>query len=193
MPLAKLLARGFAITFVLASGFIKISVLLFYRRLTAPIVRVVWAIYFALGFTTLVSAGLILYMAIVCSIQPVVTCQNNSVATLAAGIFSVVSDVYSIVLPIAVTWSLNLPFWKRVGLGALFSCGLVIVVVSSLRTYYLWRKFRPCPLITRVEQRPALTPRSLLATQTPHKSQTRCPKSSGASWQASWKCRSESL
>ena len=72
-------------------------------------------------------------------------------ATLSAGIFAIVPDLYSVILPIAVVWSLHLPFWKRVGLGALFSCGLVIVAVSALRTYYLWRKCCPYSLIMRVE------------------------------------------
>lgn len=126
---------------LVSSGAIKVSVLLFYRRMVVDTLARRWklAIYFALAFHALYLIGTVLTMLLVC--QPLdaywksydftwhhpYTCVDATTLNPVAGTLSVVSDVYSVVLPsiILSQYKLDLPRRQRVGLNVIFATGLL--------------------------------------------------------------------
>ena len=50
-------------------------------------------------------------------------CQQNPAIILSVGIMNVVSDIYLLVLPLPVIWSLQLPTIKKLGISAIFLTG----------------------------------------------------------------------
>ena len=66
------------------------------------------------------------------------TCVDTTVVNLLAGIFSVLSDVYSVVLPLLMTRHFSLAAGQKWALNFIFSLGLLIVGASAARTYFLY-------------------------------------------------------
>ena len=126
---------------LIATGAIKISVLLFYRRMVVDTLARRWkfAIYLALGFHALYLAGTLLAMLLVC--RPLraywmsydfdwhepYTCVDTTSLNPVIGVLSVVSDVYSLALPsiILSNYQLDLPRKQKTGLNLIFATGLL--------------------------------------------------------------------
>jgi hypothetical protein len=51
-----------------------------------------------------------------------------------AGVLAVVSDCYSLVLPLAMIWPLDIPRRQKLALNLVFSFGVVVVAAASMRT-----------------------------------------------------------
>ncbi|KAM3417077.1 hypothetical protein BST61_g8653 [Cercospora zeina] len=141
------------LAFLLCSCFTKVSVLMFYRRLVDLTVSKywIWTVMCAISFTIAYSLAFILLLIFNCSPTEAYwksfnpswtveyTCVDTTVVNLLAGIMSVVSDLYSVILPCLMTRHLRLPTAQRVGLLLVFSLGLLAVLASSVRTYWLYK------------------------------------------------------
>lgn len=46
---------------------------------------------------------------------------------------NVVTDIYLISIPVPMLWQTTMKTWKKVGLGILFSGGLLIIVFATVR------------------------------------------------------------
>lgn len=137
--------------FLLGTACTKISILLVYRKISSGsrslwFIRLTWA---AIGFTIIYTASLALELMLVCRPLPAYwnsyspsyagkyKCGNERVPIVFSAAASVVSDIYSSVLPMLLTARLALTVRQRVGLYTLFSAGLLTAGVGCARLYFL--------------------------------------------------------
>lgn len=66
-------------------------------------------------------------------------CFDDAVIILIGGILVVVADFSTMLLPLPVVLSINLPIRKRISVAILLSLGIVVTIVSITRTIYLWK------------------------------------------------------
>lgn len=140
--------------YVVAITLIKISVLLFYRRLSVKFSRgflVATWIGIAYNILYFVSFGLgllLLYDPIYAywkSFDPVWAATHHfhagaeGVALPASAAFSVLGDLYSTLLPLILVYNLDLPIRQKVALYVLFALGFMAVAAGLVRTVLLYR------------------------------------------------------
>lgn len=145
-------------TFCVASGFIKVSILLFYRRLSSRVVSNTfrWTTWISIGF--IVAYSIALTLAPILGCQPIsafwdqvdarkilkgyrYTCFDEGADVLVASIISVVQDFITALLPTFLYWNLQVPFRQKVALFGIFAIGYGVVALGGLRVYYTWRTF----------------------------------------------------
>ncbi|EME85077.1 uncharacterized protein MYCFIDRAFT_121253, partial [Pseudocercospora fijiensis CIRAD86] len=124
---------------------LKISVLLFYRRIVEHTSSKywIWAVIAAICFTVAYSLAFILTLVFNCSpteaywkaFDPSYThphsCVNTTIVNLLAGIMAAISDLYSVVLPCMMTRHIQLPRPQKIALYVIFSLGLLVVACSG--------------------------------------------------------------
>lgn len=151
------------LAFLICSCFTKVSVLMFYRRLVDHTVSKywIWTVICAISFTISYSLAFILVLIFNCSPTEAYwkafnpswtaqyTCVDTTIVNLLAGIMSIISDLYSVILPCLMTRHLLLPKAQKLGLFFVFSLGLLAVVASSVRTYWLVRVITTPVLLNR--------------------------------------------
>lgn len=138
--------------YIAATCCIKISVLLFYRRLSVKFSRFFMiATWIGIIANLIYVVAFILVLLLLC--RPVYaywmsfdlawasthqfTCGGEYIALpLSAGI-SVIMDFYTASLPMFLIWNLSLPKRQKIGLYALFACGFLVVVAGIVRTILL--------------------------------------------------------
>lgn len=136
--------------FLPGTGCIKISVLLFYRRLVQGTYRPLWrwATWAAIACTVIYNTVFFFTLVFNCtpvdaywkSSDPVWSathdwsCYDSKASNYLVGSFAVVSDVYALFLPWAMTWNLEMPRKQKFGLNAVFSVSIVSIVAAGLRT-----------------------------------------------------------
>lgn len=146
------------ILFVVTTGLIKVSILLFFRRLGAR------GVSNAFRITTWVAIGLTIASSIAFFISPFVTCRpmssywkqsdvinialgvkfncaNEGAAVTAAGVVSTVQDVITALLPNWIYWKAQMPFRKKAELMAIFATAYGVAAFGALRTYGTWVLF----------------------------------------------------
>ena len=141
--------------FVVGTGLLKISVLLFYRRIVSGTFkrRWKWAVWAAIGFTAAYSLALVLTLCLNC--EPIQAywkvldpdwvqqnpfkCHDTSALNPLAGSLTIFSDIYSVTLPCLMCRKLSIPFRQKVALNAIFCTGLIVVFASGMRTWALIR------------------------------------------------------
>ena len=144
--------------FCVATGLIKVSILLFYRRLSARVVSR------AFLWTTRISIGYIIAYSIALSVAPIVGCQpisafwdqvdiikvlqgyeyhcfDEAADVFAASIISASQDLITAVLPTFLYWNLQIPFRQKLALFGIFAIGYGVVALGALRAYYSWQTF----------------------------------------------------
>lgn len=141
------------LSFLASTSFTKISVLLFYRRLVKGTYNRVWR-YMTIGaiiFTALYGSGFIISLVVNCSpteaywraYDPYYTtdwhCTDTTYLNPIAGALSVVSDIYSVILPMAIVRNFDIARRKKLALYAVFSLGLLGAAAGCVRAYYLTR------------------------------------------------------
>ncbi|KAL7272301.1 hypothetical protein RUND412_004893 [Rhizina undulata] len=129
---------------------IKISLLLFYRRLTitGPVMHKV--IKWMIATQVLCGVGTIFGLAFICSplqgwwnldVQKSITnCPNYSQTTaiyITLRTISVLSDIIILLMPVSMVWKLDLPVKQKLGLAGLFTLGMLACVAAILRLTYL--------------------------------------------------------
>lgn len=139
------------IAFLLSTCCTKVSILLFYRRLTegtyskkwkrATIAAIVFTIVFCLTFLLVLCLQCrpteAYWMSVNFTYTKNYTCSNTKMLNPISGALSVVSDLYSVVLPMAMTRHFDIDRRKKIALNAVFSLGLLVVTAGAIRTYYL--------------------------------------------------------
>ena len=139
------------IAFLISTCCTKVSILLFYRRLTegtynkkwkwATIAAIVFTVVFCIGF------GLVLclqcrpteayWRSLTFTYTDNYKCADTKILNPISGALSVVSDFYSVLLPMAMTRHFDIDRRKKIALNAVFSLGLLVVAAGAIRTWYL--------------------------------------------------------
>lgn len=137
-------------SYLLCSCLCRISVLLFYRRLTDGLRSRKWKMLVlgAITFTACWTLAFIIALFLNCrpfeaywkafdfTWHKEFTCTDTSVINALSGVFAVGSDLYAVLLPYCITWKLQMPRRQKLALHGIFSIGLVVVAASAVRTYY---------------------------------------------------------
>lgn len=131
--------------YTVALGFVKSSILVFYRRLD-PRRLTKWAIYVLLSFAASLSITTFFFLAFVCTPPSLFwnlaakqaypeRCLSQSTQQIffnLNGICNILQDISIYLLPIPMIWSLHMPLRQKFALGALLSIGLVAVAGKKL-------------------------------------------------------------
>lgn len=139
------------IAFLISTCCTKVSILLFYRRLTEGTYnkKWKWATIVAIVFTVVFCLAFMLVLIFQCrpteaywkSLTFTYTenfqCSNTKILNPISGSLSVVSDFYSVLLPMAMTRHFDIDRRKKIALNAVFSLGLLVVAAGAIRTYFL--------------------------------------------------------
>jgi hypothetical protein len=150
VPLA-FMGWGAEVTYLASTGCTKCSILFFYRRLTKGSYNMRWkyAIITAITFTALYSLAFILMLIFSCSpteaywksfnpyYQEKFHCIESKYSNVLSGAMSVLSDLYSVLLPCIMLHNFDAPRRQKIALNIIFSLGLLVVAAGSVRTYYL--------------------------------------------------------
>lgn len=134
--------------FLTGTCLIRISILLFYRRMVKGTFkrRWTWSVWVAIGVTVAWTLAFDIMLLTTCN--PVEanwkvfdstyttdwTCADTRSSSFAAGVLAVMSDCYALVLPWAMIWPLDMPRRQKIALNFVFSFGIVVVVAAGLRT-----------------------------------------------------------
>lgn len=158
VPLTKfestaLMAWLSELAFLVSTCSTKVSVLLFFRRLTAGTYskRWRWATIAAIVFTICYFFAFL--FALIFNCRPTEAywkafsfdytekyhCTNTKFLNPVSGALSVFSDFYSVILPVGMLRHFETDRRKKLALNAVFSLGLLVVAAGSVRTYYLAR------------------------------------------------------
>jgi hypothetical protein len=144
--------------YCVTSGLIKISILLFYRRLSSRVVSKTFR------WVTWGTIGMIVAYTIALTIAPIVGCQpfsaywdqvdvikrlqgykyhcfDEGADLVAATIISAVQDLVTAVLPTLLYWNLRIPIRQKIALFGIFSLGYGVVALGAMRAYYAYRTY----------------------------------------------------
>lgn len=143
-------------TFCLASGLIKISILLFYRRLSSRVVsnRFRWATWITIAF--IASSSIALALVPIFGCDPISAfwdqanaqlllggykyrCFNEGADVFTASVISTVQDLITAVLPTFLYWNLRIPIRQKVALFGIFAIGYGVAALGAMRAYYSWQ------------------------------------------------------
>ncbi|KAF9700510.1 hypothetical protein EKO04_001498 [Ascochyta lentis] len=144
--------------FSLASGLIKISVLLFYRRLgsraVSPAFRWTLRITIAvIGIYTIVFVSITMFMCTPISafwnqinMKLLLTgykyrCANEGAEIVANGIISTIQDVVVASLPAVLCWNLQMRTRQKIALYSVFAVSYSAAALGTLRTITSYRSF----------------------------------------------------
>lgn len=144
--------------YTLTSGLIKLSILLFYRRLSSRAVSPAfhWTMRISIFVIGAYSITFVLIPIFMC--RPIsafwdqvdfaklargyeYTCINEGVDVVAHGIISTVQDLVVAFLPTMLCWNLQMPLRQRIALYSIFALGYTSVALGAMRTYQGYRLF----------------------------------------------------
>ncbi|KAH9826755.1 hypothetical protein Tdes44962_MAKER03298 [Teratosphaeria destructans] len=139
------------LSFLVSTCCTKVSVLLFYRRLTQGTISKRWkyAIVGAIVFTVLYGLAFVLSLIFTCSPTASYwkafsgtytvdyTCTDTTALNPLSGALSMFSDLYAVLLPMSMLRHFDAPRRQKVALNVIFSLGLLVVAAAAARTYYL--------------------------------------------------------
>ncbi|KAK7185673.1 integral membrane protein [Paraphaeosphaeria sporulosa] len=144
--------------FCVASGLIKVSILLFYKRLGSRAVSNTyrWAIKLTIAFITAYSIAFALVPIFGC--QPISAfwdqvdiiktamgyeykCFNEGADVFSACIISTAQDLLTAILPTFLYWKLQIPIRQKIALFGIFAIGYGVVAIGALRSYFSWQIF----------------------------------------------------
>lgn len=146
------------VLFVVVTGLVKVSILLFFRRLGSRGVSktfriVTWA---AIGFTVASTIAFFISPFVGCrpisayweqsSVENIIlgkkfNCNEEGAAITAAGVVSTVQDVITAFLPNFIYWKAQIPLRQKIALMAIFATAYAVAAFGALRTYSTWVLF----------------------------------------------------
>ncbi|KAG9189347.1 hypothetical protein G6011_06215 [Alternaria panax] len=145
--------------YVISGGMIKISILLFYRRLHARSITRIFRIatWTSIIAIVLFSIAFLLVTFTACSPFSAFWDQfdvakqlagysyhcwvDEYADLLAASIINAVQDAIAAFLPTLLYWNLQIPRRQKIALGAIFALGYLVCIVAAVRSYYVYRIF----------------------------------------------------
>jgi hypothetical protein len=133
---------------------VKVSILLFFRRTVKDLFERRWQIAIWAGVAFTVTYVFIFSVILISGFNCVAYltkglrtgmshghvdfCLNTSRSVLAAGILSVISHTYAILLPWAITRRLSLPIGQKYAMNVVFLCSTIIIIIAAcFRTHDL--------------------------------------------------------
>ncbi|RMZ86172.1 hypothetical protein DV737_g98, partial [Chaetothyriales sp. CBS 132003] len=160
IPPAKLRGSRLNIWFsqwcqVISTSAIKISALLFYRRISVTFSRnFVIATWVGIVYNVLYAVAFCIVLLSICTPisaywnsfsgtwvenHPNHRCGAENIELPLSGVLSVIADLYSALLPMSVILKLGLPPREKLSLYALFSMAFLAVAAGIARTVVLWK------------------------------------------------------
>jgi hypothetical protein len=146
------------VLFVVATGLVKVSILLFFRRLGSRGVSKAFRIttWVAIGFT--IASTIAFFISPFAGCRPLsayweqsdVTkilqgvkfdCNNEGAAVTSAGVISTVQDLITALLPNFIYWKAQIPFRQKAALMAIFATAYGVAAFGALRTHATWVLF----------------------------------------------------
>ncbi|KAH6644585.1 hypothetical protein C7974DRAFT_408257 [Boeremia exigua] len=139
------------ISYMICTTLIKVSILFFYRRITASLtITFVYWVWGSIVFCLLYGITFIFLIAFTCNptegffylfdsawrSQHEVTCRDEGVIIVAVAAISTFQDFVIALLPVFLIWKLQIPRTQKLALCGLFGLGLVTCVCGIMRTYY---------------------------------------------------------
>ncbi len=139
------------LNYLVSTTFIKISILMFYRRITGSLTHTF--VYMVWGSIVLcVIYGLVYILLIVFMCTPVagyfymfdlvwrssheMYCRNEGAIVVSCAIMSTVQDLVICMLPVLLIWNLQIAQRQKIALCGIFGLGLVTCVCGIMRSYY---------------------------------------------------------
>lgn len=139
-----------------STGVVKISVLLFYRRLSVSFSKAfLWATWIGIIYNIIQLVAFSLALLLVClpieaywksfdlkwalQHQDQYKCQNEGIGLTASAVFSVIGDFYAALLPSLLVARLKLPQRQKWAVAGLFSIGYLVVGMGIARAVLLHR------------------------------------------------------
>ncbi|PHH63444.1 hypothetical protein CDD81_5823 [Ophiocordyceps australis] len=126
--------------FMLLSGFVKLAILFSYRHFLSPAAKTRHLVNYGIALICCFHTGL--YFASLFACRPITAiwdantkghCFPLSIIPYASAVSSCVMDLYVLLLPLPVVWSLNLSFTWKLRILAVFNLGLMACVASIIR------------------------------------------------------------
>jgi hypothetical protein len=128
--------------FLLSTGFTKLSVLLFYRRVVSGTYsrRFELALWGAMAFVLAVTVTFLILMCTMCKPLEAIwrmydptymrhfSCfpaDKQKYTSTTSGALSVFTDFYSVLLPATLLWRIQINRWQKIGLVFIFSTGFL--------------------------------------------------------------------
>jgi hypothetical protein len=142
--------------YIVAGGMIKISILLFYRRLDSRSITKSFRVATWINIVAIAIFCTAFVVTLFLSCDPWTAfwdqydltrsikfhCRVDEGADLiSASIISAVQDAIAAFLPTILYWNLRIPQRQKGALGAIFALGYIVCIVAAVRTYYVWRIF----------------------------------------------------
>ena len=140
--------------YVISTSFTKMSILLFYRRISVTFSKkFIIATWVGIIYNMLYMISFCMVLLLLCTpinaywrsfnlewaaAHPGNHCGKENIELPLAGVFSVIGDFYSAVLPMIAIFSLDLPSRQKLSLCALFSLAFLIVGAGIARTVLMW-------------------------------------------------------
>ncbi|KAJ5752047.1 hypothetical protein N7520_008964 [Penicillium odoratum] len=151
-PTIEKLNLSFQIMFSWSSGFTKISLLWFCRRLLGTgkgsFVTYNWAFIGSMIFVGLSVFMFTFFSIFQCSpikayweVAPTYPhkCMNDGDIVFSASVINIFTDFLVTTLPMPLIWRLKLPARQRLAVISIFGLGVVVNVAGSVRTVYVWK------------------------------------------------------
>lgn len=146
------------VLFVLGTGLVKVSILLFFRRLgsrgTSKTFRI--TTWVAIGFQVTTTIAFFISPLVGCrpisayweqsnviniALGKKFNCNEEGAYMTAAGVISTMQDVICALLPNFIYWKAKIPFRQKAALMAIFATAYGVAVFGALRTYSTWVLF----------------------------------------------------
>jgi hypothetical protein len=146
-----LIAWILELLFLAAMTLIKVSVLLFFRRLVDRSYNkwFTYAIWLAIVFTIAYFVAFTLFLCLACmplqaswksldlTWKKPYRCVDRHVVDTLVGALSVFSDLYAMIIPICIIARIKMHTTRKIVLYGVFCCGLIVIGAGIARTYYL--------------------------------------------------------
>ncbi|KAH8728096.1 hypothetical protein GQ44DRAFT_579113, partial [Phaeosphaeriaceae sp. PMI808] len=152
VPTLRKYFMAISLHFSILSGLIKLSVLLFYRRLSSRAVSpaYLWAIRVTMLFVVVYTLLFFVFTVFMC--HPIsafwdqsmlrrgyhYSCLNEGEIFLSNGIISTIQDVFVTVLPAILCWNIQMPLPRKVALFGLFGISYTTIAISIVRAHAIY-------------------------------------------------------
>ncbi|KAF2419050.1 hypothetical protein EJ08DRAFT_44817 [Tothia fuscella] len=137
----------------------KISILLFYRRLTAGTIGKAfqWTVHLAIA--SVLAYFVVFHLTLFLCCRPLFsswkqgdfawllanretfTCWDEGKILVATAVVSAIQDFVACGLPMILFWKLHISKRQKIVLGGIFALGGFLCVCSVIRTYYIWKVY----------------------------------------------------
>ncbi|KAH7063581.1 hypothetical protein B0J12DRAFT_735464 [Macrophomina phaseolina] len=154
-PSTRKITLSISVLYLASTGFTKLSILCFYRRIGEIRPWFKWTIWLNMAFVIAYSLSFTIVIFFECSpvdaywnkanphwrLSHKFHCINEGAKMVTAGAISAAQDVLACILPMALFWDLRISKRAKLALGFVFSLGLLTSAVSIVRTIKIYRIF----------------------------------------------------